>query len=264
MRVLRCLALERLDASLLLALLRAGAHPSESTVMRLALICVLAFGAAVSAPAQIATPQQSFEILTHRMDVDVDGAPNAYGPPGKPALDNLLDAHYLNRADQPIAGYLVDDDNHPIPQGPGDPFPGYYISLTAFFDRNNPNQRDPRRYVDATRISYVVRGDEARQRGARVGDFVAVYSKRTHRSVFAIVGDTGNPTGDEGSLHLLQALGYPFHDGIHDAVEKPEILIRFFPDSNPQHQFFFTQADLDAAATRLGLSCDFSADPLAR
>jgi hypothetical protein len=33
------------------------------------------------------------------MDVDVDGAPNAYGPPGAPALDTLLDAHYLNRAD---------------------------------------------------------------------------------------------------------------------------------------------------------------------
>ena len=65
--------------------------------------------------------------------------------------------------------------------------------------------------------------------------------------VFAIVGDTGNPTGDEGSLHLLQELGYPFHDGKSDSVEKPEIVIRFYPNSNPTHRFFFTQAALDEA-----------------
>ena len=94
-----------------------------------------------------------------------------------------------------------------------------------------------------------------------MGDFASVYSKRTRKSVFAIVGDTGNPTGDEGSLHLLQDLGYPFHDGKNDSVEKPEIVIRFYPKSNPKNQFFFTQAELDAAATKLGLSRDFSAAP---
>jgi hypothetical protein len=92
-----------------------------------------------------------------------------------------------------------------------------------------------------------------------VGDFVSVYSKRTRKSVFAIVGDTGNPTGDEGSLHLLQDLGYPFHDGVSDSVEDAEIVIRFYPNSNPKHQFFFTQAELNEAATKLGLSRDFSA-----
>lgn len=92
-----------------------------------------------------------------------------------------------------------------------------------------------------------------------MGDFVSVYSKRTRKSVFAIVGDTGNPTGDEGSLHLLQDLGYPFHDGKSGSVERPEIVIRFYPDSNPTHLFFFTQSELDEAATKLGLSRDFSA-----
>jgi hypothetical protein len=37
-------------------------------------------------------------------------------------------------------------------------------------------------------------------------------------------------------------------------------VIRFFPNSNPDHQFFFTQADLDAAATKLDLSREFSAE----
>jgi hypothetical protein len=199
-----------------------------------------------------------FELRNHRMDVDVDGAPNAYGPPGKPTLDDLVNAHYLERDDQAIVGYLVDHRRHPILQGPTDPFPGYYISQTAFADVANPNERDPRSYVDARNINYVVRGDEARRRGVKVGDFVAVYSERSQRAVFAIVGDTGNPTGDEGSLHLLQELGYPFHDGRSGSVTRPEIIIRFFPNSNPKHTFFFTQGALDEAATKLGLSRDFS------
>jgi len=208
--------------------------------------------------AQNGNEHPFFEVLTHRMDVDVDGAPNAYGPPGTQTLDILLNAHYLNRADKEIVGYLVDELGGPILQGPRDPFPGYYISQTAFADTGNRNERDPRRYVDARNVNYVVRGDLARRRGVRVGDFVSAYSKRTRKSVFAIVGDTGNPTGDEGSLHLMQDLGYPFHDGKNDSVEKPEIVIRLYPNSNPKHQFFFTQAKLDEAATKLGLSKDFS------
>jgi hypothetical protein len=191
------------------------------------------------------------------MDVDVDGAPNAYGPPGKPALDIPIHAHYLDHADQKIVGYLLDTKKRPILQGTSDPFPGYYISQTAYSDVANPNERDPRGYVDAGKINYVVRGHEASRRGVKIGDFVAVYSKKTRKAVFAIVGDTGNPSGDEGSLHLLQELGYPFHDGISDSVTQPEIVIRFYPNSNPRHQFFFTQAALDEAATKLGLSRDF-------
>jgi hypothetical protein len=212
---------------------------------------------AIAGHAQTSAAHPSFDLRTHRMDVDVDGAPNAYGPPGKRTLDVLINAHYLEHADQKIVGYLVDNKQRPILQGPEDPFPGYYISQTAFTDVSNPNERDPRGYVDARKINYVVRGDEARRRGVKVGDFVAVYSQKTHKAVFAIVGDTGNPSGDEGSLHLLQELGYPFHDGISDSVTRPEIVIRFYPNSNPKHQFFFTQGALDEAATRIGLSRDF-------
>jgi hypothetical protein len=219
-----------------------------------------ALSVTVTSHAQKGKQHPSFEILARRMDVDVDGAPNAYGPPGKQALDILLNAHYLNRADKEIVGYLMDEHNRPILQGPNDPFPGYYISQTAFADTENRNARDPRRYVDARKINYVVRGDVARRRGVGVGDFVSVCSKRTRKGVFAIVGDTGNPTGDEGSLHLLQDLGYPFRDGKSDSVEKPEVVIRFYPNSNPKHQFFFTQAELDETATKLGLSRNFS-DP---
>jgi hypothetical protein len=194
------------------------------------------------------------------MDVDVDGAPTAYGPPGKKTLDYPESAHLHRNPRAEIVGYLTKDDHPEVPvvQGPHDPAPGYYISQTAFTDPKRAEPADPLRYVDATRINYVVLGDEARRRGAKLGDFVAVYSRRTHRTVFGIVGDDGNPSGDEGSLHLLQDLGYPFRDGKDDAVEDSEIVIRFFPNSNPQHQFFRSQAQLDAAAKGLGLNRDFA------
>ena len=206
-------------------------------------------------------PRRSFELLTQRMDVDVDGAPNAYGPPGSGALDSLKHAHYRGWRHADIVGYLTEDDHPSVPvkQGRHDPFPGLYISQTAFTDPARTAERDVSRYVDATRINYVVLGDEARRRGVRLGDFAAVYSRETHRSVFAIVGDDGNPSGNEGSLHLLQDLGYRFRDGRHDAVERPEIVVRFFPHSNPQHRFFRSQAKLQAAAEQSGLSRDFTA-----
>jgi hypothetical protein len=220
----------------------------------------------VSMAAGEARSPLCFEILTRRMDVDVDGAPNAYGPVGARTLDALKHARFRGLRNGEIVGYLTDDDHPDIPvqQGPHDPYPGYYISQTAFTDPARSDERDVSRYVDATRINYVVLGAEARRRGARLGDFVAVYSRVTHRSVYGIVGDDGNPSGDEGSLHLLQALGYPFRDGRHDAVEDPEIVIRFFPKSNTKHRFFRSQEALDRAAEHLGLSRDFSASRLAQ
>ena len=203
--------------------------------------------------------QRSFEIVT-RMDIDVDGAPNAYGPPGKKTLDYLSNAHYRARPGGEIVGYLTDDDHPKVPiiQGPHDPYPGYYVSTTHMVDGSR-KRRDPLRYVDATKINYVVLGDEARRRGARVGDFVAVYSRRHKRAVYGIVGDSGNPSGAEGSLHLLQALGYPFKSGKTGSVERKEVVIRFFPRSNPGRMFFRSQAALDAAAEKIGLSREFGA-----
>lgn len=205
--------------------------------------------------------QRSFDLVAHRMDVDVDGAPTAYGPPGRKTLDYLRDAHRMGRRDAKIVGYLLEarPPYAPVVQGPRDPDPGYYVSQTAFEDESIENQQDPRRYVDATKINYVVLGRKAHRKGARLGDFVAVYSQRTRRAVFGIVGDSGNPSGDEGSLHLLQALGYPFRDGKQESVEHREIVIRFYPHSNPKHEFFRTQAALNEAAGRRGLSLEFPA-----
>jgi hypothetical protein len=236
----------------------------EVKTLRTLVLLLTPYALLLPAPAVSQSAHPSFDIATRRMDVDVDGAPNAYGPAGTHPLDELRNAHYRRRKHAEIVGYLTDDDNPKIPiiQGPHDPFPGYYISQTAYTDPALTDPKDPRRYVDATKINYIVLGDAARKRGARIGDFVAVHSTRTGKSVFGIVADEGNPSGDEGSLHLLQALGYPFKNGVDDSVEhRGEIIIRFFPDSNPGQLFFRTQAVLNAAATKLGLSREFPSSP---
>jgi len=230
-------------------------------VMRCGSVVALVVCAAAGAIAQsrgVAHP--SFEILRRRMDVDVDGAPTAYGPKEKPTLDYLKNARLEGKPWKPIVGYLTEDDppHAPVVQGPHDPAPGYYISQTAYTDKARTDERDVLRYVDATKINYVVLGKAAKKRGARLGDFVAVYSRRTHKAAFGIVADDGNPSGDEGSLHLLQALGYPFHDGKQDAVEEREIVVRFYPGSNPEGLFFRTQTALDESAMKMGLSREFS------
>ncbi len=192
------------------------------------------------------------------MLIDVDGAPNAYGPPGKPTLDDEWNAHQGTVMTGRVVGYLTEEDGvTPKLQGPDDPYPGYYISCTAFYDRNNPNQLDPRRYLDASRIHYVVRGALAEQHRVRLGDFAAVYSRKSGRSVFALVGDSGNDSGAEGSLALLQSLGYPFDSGKTGEVPDGEIIVRYFPGSNPEKRFFKTQAEIDEAAKALGLSREF-------
>ena len=67
------------------------------------------------------------------------------------------------------------------------------------------------------------------------------------------MADSGNESGAEGSLALVQALGYKIKDGKEDSVDDREIVIRYFPKSNPEKRFFKTQGELDAAARKLGL-----------
>ncbi len=59
------------------------------------------------------------------MTIDVDGAPNAYGPPGKKTLDYERNAHKDNLLSSAIVGYLTQDDGRtPLRQGPMRPLSG--------------------------------------------------------------------------------------------------------------------------------------------
>lgn len=197
------------------------------------------------------------------MTVDLDGAPNAYGPKerNKECLDDESSAH--DQKTGAIVGYLTESDGKtPVIQKAGDPFPGLYVSESAYQDVKNKNREDPRRYVNATEINYVVLASKAKKAGVQPGDFVVVHSKKTRFTVYAIVGDTGHSSGGEGSVALLKRLGYKGRiDGRSGPdMEKDEIVVRYFPTAgaNTQKRFFFLQAELDAAAAALGLDTDFS------
>lgn len=81
--------------------------------------------------------------------VDADGAPNAYNWENR-GLDDLANAGAPGSWEG-----LADWQGIPYIQGPDDPFPGYYVSTTALTDQTKASS-DPARYVDASRIPYIV------------------------------------------------------------------------------------------------------------
>jgi len=134
------------------------------------------------------------------MTIDADGAPNAYNPQNT-GLDDLANAGSPGNW-----GALAEDDTgEPYIQGPDDPFPGYYVSTTALSDRTK-KPSDPNRYVDASKIPYIVLPSEvARGTGARLGDFAVVLNVRNGKQAGAIFADIG--TMGEGSVALADHLG---------------------------------------------------------
>jgi hypothetical protein len=139
--------------------------------------------------------------------IDADGAFRAYHPIDRIGLDSL--AHAGNRSNW---WALVTDNGktsgRPVVQGKSDPAPGYYVSTTALYDPDNPNPRDPHRYVDAAKIPYVVLHPKALSH-ARLGDFATVVNFQNGKISAALVADEsapGLPVG-EGSIALAKALG---------------------------------------------------------
>jgi hypothetical protein len=134
------------------------------------------------------------------MTIDADGAPNAYNADDT-GLDELANAGAPAHWD----GIIVDRDGNPFIQQESDPFPGYYVSCTALFDETK-KVTDPTRYVDASKVPYVVLPQDVAVRGgARLGDFAVVVNLGNGRSSFAIYADIG--TIGEGSVALADTLG---------------------------------------------------------
>lgn len=148
--------------------------------------------------------------------VDADGSPRAYHPTDRLGLDSLSDAGHRGNW-----WALVTDNKTksgtPVLQGTADPAPGYFVSTTALYDHENSNPRDPRRYVDAEKIPYVVLHPKALHY-AKLGDFATVLNLKNRKVSPAIVADVSAsnlPVG-EGSIALAEALAIdssPRHGG---------------------------------------------------
>lgn len=140
------------------------------------------------------------------MAVSADGAPDAYGP-GDIGTDRLGNAgrpgHWWA-----LATDSGQKDGSPLVQGERDPRPGYYVSMTALFDTSR-DRTDPRRYVDANQVPYIVLPLDGLQ-GASLGDFCVVVNTHNSKVVYGLVADLGprNKIG-EGSVAMARALGVP-------------------------------------------------------
>jgi len=136
------------------------------------------------------------------MAIDVDGAPRAYHPENKGALNRL------SGAGRPGHWWaLVTKDGAPVVQGANDPAPGYFLSMTSL---QNPAfaVTDPRRYVDASTIPYVVLPEAVvKAAGIRMGDIAAVVNQTNGKVAYAIYADQGPKDKlGEGSLFLANQL----------------------------------------------------------
>jgi len=146
-----------------------------------------------------------------RMTICADGAAKAYHENNAKALD------YLGNAGRPGNWWaIVTDDGTrsgtPVKQGKDDPAPGYYVSTTAMVDPTH-ERADPRRYVDATQIPYVVLPGSGIYRKLhptsqpRLGDLAIAYNTENGLLTPAIFAELG-PTNElgEASIELARRL----------------------------------------------------------
>jgi hypothetical protein len=140
---------------------------------------------------------------TSRAMVDADGAPNAYSldDRGLDALGNAYDS-----ASSRWVGVVCSDGacQHPVVQGPNDPFPGFLLAATALQDHRFA-VTDPRRYVDATRFCFISVSPELTQLyGVHMGDLCWV--SYGGRGIGAVVCDVG-PHKKLGEISVAGAVG---------------------------------------------------------
>jgi hypothetical protein len=139
--------------------------------------------------------------------IDADGAYHAYHPDNRSGLD------YLGNAGRPGNWWALVTDNgeadgRPVIQTDADPASGFYVSTTSLEDPNC-DRKDPRRYVNAEAVNFIVLPGRLGL-GAKLGDFAVAIRPATGAYDYAVYADAGpaNKIG-EGSIALATALGVP-------------------------------------------------------
>lgn len=184
-------------------------------------------------------------LFTAGMTIDADGAPNAYGPRNR-GLDftaNASGAHGW-------VALVTNKDGHPIVQK-GGPYRGYYVSTTSLQQANVSDERNPNRYIDATKIPYIALPSAFAARfNINLGDLAVVVNQGNDRSAYAIFADVG-PKGriGEGSIALAKALGIPANPRHDSAVDGITYLI--FPGSGLPSETRITAHNIKSSAARL-------------
>jgi hypothetical protein len=139
--------------------------------------------------------------------VDADGAYHAYHPNNRLGLDSIEDAGHPGDW-WALATDTGKPNGRPVIQGKDDPAPGYYVSMTSLYDSSIADEHNPRRFVDAASVPYVVLPPEGFKH-AKLGDFATVVNLQNGKVAGGIVADEsapGLPMG-EGSMALAKMLG---------------------------------------------------------
>jgi Fungal chitosanase of glycosyl hydrolase group 75 len=179
------------------------------------------------------------------MQIDADGAPNAYGPRGK-GLDSIANA---KRGDR-FVGVITGPDGTPIVQKRG-PYKGFYVSPTSLHAAGG-RESNPATYVDARRIPYIAlpRG-LAEQFSVTLGDLAVVVNQKNGRAAFAIYADSGPADKiGEGSIALASALRVN-SDPRHGGIQEEEITYLLFPKSGLGQGKLRTARDIRHSASKL-------------
>ncbi|GAA6183299.1 glycoside hydrolase family 75 protein [Aliiglaciecola sp. 2_MG-2023] len=182
--------------------------------------------------------KSAFIFQTEHKAIDADGAPNAYHPDNT-GLDNYLNAGYPNHSWW--NSVLVQDPNDPTKpyiQEDGE-FAGYFISKTSLFDKNK-DMLDVSRYVDATKIPYLVfPGKFYSKKGTgRLGDIGMAFNLKSGESSAFVVADVGpsNASLGEISMALAENLGGTNVNPRNGAGKpKGNILYVLFPYSSKKY-----------------------------
>jgi hypothetical protein len=164
-----------------------------------------------------------------KMSTDVDGSPRAYHPKDKHEPDNAGRAFdwMCNVKMSDLHGIQGDDAVGPAP--------GYYVSATSLKDESVTNEKDARRYVDASVVPFIVLPLASfpvpSGTPLHLGCLAFVVDRVNGRSSGAIFADVGNAVG-EVSLALSMRLAHrPFYSKIYPKVigfDEEEFDERFF------------------------------------
>ena len=140
------------------------------------------------------------------MAIDADGAYRAYHPNNRLGLDSI------EHGGQPGNWWALATDTgkpsgRPVIQRESDPAPGYYVSMTSLYDASIEEERNPRRFVDAASVPYVVLPPKGFKH-ARLGDFATVINLENGKVASGIVADESAPDlpMGEGSIALARLL----------------------------------------------------------
>jgi hypothetical protein len=141
-----------------------------------------------------------FLIFSAGMTIDADGSPRAYHPDNVSGLDDLRNA---GSPEHWVA--LATVDGEPIVQGPDDPAPSFYVSMTSLEDHTYP-ATSPAHFVDAEQIPYIALPPDLS--GPELGDVAYVFNTDSENGSAAIFADQ-SPSDrlGEGSIALARNLG---------------------------------------------------------